>query len=239
MSLSWYYVYSQRYEALHHMLKDSIKDPRFNVVPLFVEQSEFNKTTYNNDNDHFLSGCFIKQEILLLILKKLPKDTYFIFSDADCVVTKETGLYEYFQSYMNRGVDMAYMWEGSSSNIGISILRANDKTIAFYESVLKKAKENPKLLDQDIVCSLFPEFTGVLGQFDKSVFCLSNYYKETEPKSDILMVQFLCGNSKDYRLNMMQKYMGAKIIGIPIETYIKMAINNGRTSNEIGAWVNV
>ena len=131
---------------------------------------------------------------------------------------------------------MAYMWEGSASNIGISLLRVNEKTIDFYETVLKKAKENPSLLDQDIICSLFSEFSGVLGQFDKSVFCLSNYYNETE-KSGIKMVQLLCSNSKDYKQNMMEKYMGAKAFGCPIEKYINMAIENGRTPEEIGVLI--
>ena len=235
MSLDWFYVYSQRYEALHNMLQDSIKDPRFNVKPLFVDQSEFSKTTYREGANHFLSGCFIKQEVVLHILKKLPLNTYFLFTDVDCVIRNESGLYDFFKGYMDKEIDMAYMWEGSSSsNIGISLLRVNEKTIAFYESVLKKGHENPTMVDQNIIVSLLPEFTGLVKQFDKSVLCLSNYYGETEPKSGILMVHILCTCTPDYRQNMMQKYMGTKAFGVPIETYIKKAIDNGRTPDELG-----
>ena len=235
MSLEWFYVYSQRYEALHHMLQDSIKDPRFNVKPLFVDQSEFTKTTYREGTTHFLAGCFIKQEVVLHILKKLPLNTYFLFTDVDCVITKEAGLYDFFKGYMDKEIDMAYMWEGSSSsNIGVSLLRVNEKTIAFYESVLKKSRENPTMVDQNIIVSLLPEFRGQVAHFDKSVLCLSNYYAETEPKSGILLVQVLCCCTPDYKQNMMQKYMGAKTLGVPIERYIQNAIDNGRTPDELG-----
>jgi hypothetical protein len=216
------------------MFKDSIKDPRFNVVPLFVDQSEFNKTTYDKNKSHFLSGCFIKQEIILHILKKLPINTYFLFTDVDFVVLKESGLYEFFQSYMNRGVDMAYMWEGEKCNVGFALLRANEATIAYFEAVVKKGRENSNLNDLDVMFPLFSEFPGSIEILDKKILCLSNYYNETEPKSHIAMVQILCGNSKDYRQNMMQKYMGVKAFGVPIEPYINMALENGRTPDELG-----
>lgn len=239
MSISWYYVYSQRYEALHHMFKDSIKDPRFNVTPLFVEQSEFNKTTYNIDKGHFLSGCFIKQEIILHILKKLPTNSYFLFTDVDFVIINEKGLYEFFQGYMDRGVDMAYMWEGDKCNVGFSLLKANEKTIAYFEAVVKKGRETSDLFDMEVMFPLFPEFrqTGTIEILDKSVICLSNYYNETE-KSGIKMLQVLCSNSKNYKVNMMEKYMNIKAFGVPIEKYITMAIQNGRTPDELGLILN-
>ena len=209
-TLNWYYVYSQRYEALHHMFKSRIHDSRFKIVPLFVDQSEFNKTTYLPGAGHFLSGCLIKQEVILRILKSLPKDTYFLFTDIDIVTLQENGLFEYFQSHIERNPDMVYMWENSdvlgadgytNYNIGISLLRANEKTIAFYEKVVEKGRNRKELADQELVCSLLPEFDGKMEQFDRSVLCLSNYFNETEPKSKILMVQVLCGNSKDYKEN--------------------------------------
>ena len=231
--LPWYYVYSQRYEALHHMFSNSIKDPRFNVVPLFVDQSEFSKVTYNNIGSHYLSGCFIKQEIILHILKKLPTNSYFLFTDVDFVILNEKGLYEYFQGYMDRGIDMMYMWEGDKCNVGFALLRANEKTIAYFESVIKIGRETSDLFDMEVMFPLFSEFPGTIEILDKSVICLSNFYNETE-KSGIKMVQLLCSNSKDYKKNMTEKYMTSKAFGIPIETYINMAIRNGRTTDELG-----
>lgn len=235
MTIPWYYVYSQRYEALHHMFKDSIKDERFNVVPLFVDQSEFNKVTYNNIGTHYLTGCFIKQEIILHILKKLPTNSYFLFTDVDFVILNEKGLYEFFQGYMDRGVDMAYMWEGDKCNVGFALLRANEKTIAYFNNVVNRGREASNLNDLEVMFPLFSEFrqTGAIEILDKSVICLSNYYSETE-KSGIKMVQLLCNNSKNYRENMMEKYMGAKAFNISIEKYINMAVYNGRTPDELG-----
>jgi len=225
------------------MFKDRINDTRFNIFPLFVDQSEFNKTTYIPGANHFLSGCLIKQEVILYILKSLPKDTYFLFTDIDIVILEQNGLFEYFQSHIQDNPDMVYMWENSdvvghngftNYNIGISLLRANDKTIAFYEKLIEKGKNQPDLLDQELVCSLLPEFDGKIDTFDRSVLCLSNYYNETEPKSNVRIVQVLCGNSTNYKVNMMQKYMGAKSFGVAIEGYIQEAINNGRTPDELG-----
>ena len=75
---------------------------------------------------------------------------------------------------------------------------------------------------------------SILYIYVLSVLCLSNYYDETEPKSNIRIVQVLCGNSTNYKVNMMQKYMGAKSFGVVIEGYIQEAINNGRTPDELG-----
>ena len=44
--------------------------------------------------------------------------------------------------------------------------------------------------------------------------------------------------NSNYKVNMMQKYMGAKSFGVPIETYITMAIQNGRTPDELGLILN-
>lgn len=244
--LNWYYVYSQRYEALHNMVKASITDPRFNVVPLFVDQSEFNKTTYAPGNTHFLSGCNIKQEVILEILKKAPTNSYFIFSDVDIAIIKQDTLFDYFQSHIESGVDLSYMWEHSDSvgsngytnyNIGISLIRANEKTIDFYTKVIEKGLTHPTMLDQNLVCSLLPEFQGKFEPFHKTVFCLSNFYPETEPKTNIMIVQLLCSNSSDYKRNMCEKYMGIKAAGIPIEKYLQEAIQNGRTPEELGVTV--
>jgi len=217
------------------MFKDSIKDERFNVTPLFVEQSEFNKVTYNGA--HYLTGCFIKQEIILHILKKLPKNSYFLFTDVDFVILNEKGLYEFLKGYMDREVDMAYMWEGDKCNVGFALLRANEKTIAYFESVVKIGCERNDLNDLEVMFPLFSEFTGTIKILDKSVICLSNYYNETE-KTGIKMVQLLCSNSKNYKLNMMEKYMGAKAFGVPVEKYISMAIQFGRTPDELGLITN-
>lgn len=234
MSLSWYYVYSQRYEALHHMLKDTVKDPQLNLVPLFVDQAEFNKTTYKEGTNHFFSGCFIKQEIILYILKKIPTGTYFLFTDVDMVILNNNGLYDFFKTYMDRGVDMVYMWEGSGCNVGFALLKACPETIAYFESVVEKAATSQDLYDMEIMLPLFANFPGKIELFDKKVICLSNYFNETEPKSGIKVVQILCSNSKDYRRNMYEKYCGAKAFGLPIEKYITMALENGRTRDEIG-----
>ena len=238
MSLDWYYVYSQRYEALHYALKDSIKDSRFNVKPLFIDQSEFNKVTYNGVGTHFLSGCYIKQEILLKILKTVPLGTYFIFTDADCAVLNNTGLYEFFQMYMNNDIDMVFASEGKTCNIGISLIRASEKTIAFFETVLNRTKEDPTILDQDLINSLFPEFPELsIAHFDSSIIGLSIYYGPRYHRDTLKLVQFLCTNTQDYRINMNDKYKSMEALGVSVNTYIIQALQNGRSPDELAVTI--
>jgi hypothetical protein len=242
--LPWFYVYSERYEAMHYMLHSHIyKDPDFRVHPIKVDQSEFAKTTYLESNTHFLAGCFIKQATILQILKQLPTDSYFIFTDVDILVFNTNGLREMFQSYMDKGCDMVYSWENSDQdipiknyNIGISLIRVNEKTIKFFERFMEKSRTSVNTLDQNLLCSLLPEFPGTLGVFDKHVVTMSNFLNDLETTSKIKILQTLCSNHKDYHLNMQEKYMCMQNLGAPIQQCIELALQNGRSLDELGLY---
>ncbi len=239
--IRWFYAYSQRYEALHYMFKDMIKDPRIAVTPLFVDQSEFSKTTYQEGTHHFFCGCFIKQEMMLYAMKKLPIGSYFLFTDVDLVVLNQHKLYDFFQDYIQRKVDMVYMYEGQNSdipymncNVGFALIRVSEITIAYFEEVLRQAKTSVDKFDMEIMQPLFRTFPGTIETFDRTKIVLSNHFMDIAEKQEVLVVQLLCGNNKDYHINMMQKYSGAKAFGVQIETYLEAALRNGRTPDEIG-----
>lgn len=239
--LRWFYAYSPRYEALHHMLKDTIQDSRIALTPLFVDQSEFSKTTYQDGTHHFFCGCFIKQEMILHILKKMPTGSYFLFTDVDLVVLNQHKLYDFFQTYISRQVDMVYMHEGQNAdipymncNVGFALLRVSEKTIAYFEEVMRQARESVDKFDMEIMQPLFRTFPGTIETFDPEKIVLSNQVHAVPNKNEMLVVQLLCGNNKDYKMNMMQKYMGAKAFSVPIEKYLETALRNGRTPDEIG-----
>jgi hypothetical protein len=240
MSIPWYYVYSQRYEALHHMMTKTVTDKAFTLKPLFVEQSEFNKTIYKEGTSHFLTGCFIRQDLMLRILKESPLGSYFLFTDCDIVVLNQNGLFDFFKEYMDRNVDMVYMWENTGKegvrncNVGFALIRVTHETIAYFESVMRNAANCVDKTDLEIMDPLFSEFPGTIELFDRKVICLSNYFGETEPKSEIKIVQVLCSNTKDYRVNMREKYYGIQMFGLPIEEYLQMALMQGRTMDELG-----
>lgn len=241
LKIPWHYVYSQRYEALHHMFKDQLTASKhFEAKPFFVDQAEFNKTNYRQGMGHFLCGCTIKQEVVLNLLKEAAPYSYLVFSDVDFVILKEEGLFEYFQTFMDRGVDMVFMWEGCSNknpiknvNIGFSILRASPRVIQYFEDVIAGATDS-SATDTNYMVDKFDTFPGTIEIADKTRICLSNYYAETEPKGNIHAVQLLCGNHKDYKMNMNDKYGGAKAFGVPIEKYLYAAIQNGRTLSDLG-----
>lgn len=238
MKIPWYYVWSQRYAALHYALEDAInKSDHFQAKGVFVDQSEFNKTTYREGFGHFMCGCFIKHENLLKILKEVPLYSYIIFSDVDNVLLNHKGLFEYFETIMDRGVDMVYMWEKAdprkSVNIGFSLLRASPKVIQFYENVMKNSINSFKA-DGDLVDELLHDFPGSLETFDPHYCILSNYIEETQPKTNIKVIQVLCSNDSNFSINMLQKYKGAKYLGIPIEKYIMKAIESGIHPDVLG-----
>jgi len=239
-TIPWYYVYSQRYDALHRMFQDSIKDNRFTVKPYFVDQSEFAKTTYQNVSHHYLCGCMIKWEVARAILHRTEPNTYILFTDVDFVMLNQTGLYEYLESVMERKVDICFMWEGKgkedprrNSNLGFCLVRATPEVLAYFDTVLANATD-PELCDMDYFYNYYHTFHGTIETADRTRLCLSNYFAETEPKSDIHMVQLLCNNHKDYRLNMQEKYYGAKAFGIPIEMYINQSLQSGISMEELG-----
>jgi hypothetical protein len=68
------------------------------------------------------------------------------------------------------------------------------------------------------------------------VICLSNYINEIEPTSQIKIIQVLCGNHKDYHLNMQEKYMSMQRLGAPIQECIELALQNGRSLDELGLY---
>lgn len=240
--IPWFYVYSQRYEAMHYMLHSHIyKDPKFHVHPIKIDQSEFSKTTYLESNTHFLAGCFIKQQVILQILKKLPTDSYFIFTDVDILIIRPDGLLEFFQSYMDKEYDMVYSWENSDHdepvknyNIGVSLIRVNERTIKFYEEFIEKSRTTVNTLDQNLLCSMLPEFPGTFGVFDKNIVTMSNFLNDLNTTANIKIIQVLCGNHKDYHLNMQEKYMSLQHLGAPIQECIKLALQNGRSLDELG-----
>jgi hypothetical protein len=242
--LPWFYVYSERYEAMHYMLHSHIyMNPDFDVRPIKVDQSEFAKTTYLESNTHFLAGCFIKQAMILQILKQLPTDSYFIFSDVDILVVNSNGLLEMFQEYMDKNYDMVYCWENSDQdvpiknyNIGVSLIKVTEKTIKFFENFMEKSRTTVNILDQNLLCSMLPEFSGSIGVFDKNVVIMSNFLNDLETTTNIKIIQVLCGNNRDYHLNMQEKYMSMQRLGAPIQECIELALQNGRSLDELGLY---
>jgi len=223
------------------MFQDSSKDSRFVVKPYFIDQSEFAKTTYREGSTHYLCGCNIKWEVAKAILERTEPNTYILFTDVDLVMLKEEGLYEYLETVMKRNVDMAFMWEKKEkydspikqSNLGFALLRANPEVIDYFRRVNTNATD-PNECDVDYLFRYFDSFPGTIEVLDRTRLCLSNYFAETEPKTNIHMMQLLCNNHKDYRLNMKEKYYGAKMCGIPIETYINQSLQSGISMEELG-----
>jgi hypothetical protein len=159
----------------------------------------------------------------------------------DILVIRREGLHEFFQSYMDKEYDMVYCWENSDHggpvknyNIGVSLIRVNERTIKFYEEFVEKSHTTVNTLDQNLLCSMLPEFPGKLGVFDKNIVTMSNFLNDLETTSNIKIIQVLCGNHKDYHLNMQEKYMCMRELGAPIQECIMLALQNGRSLDELG-----
>jgi hypothetical protein len=242
--LPWYYVYSPRYTAFHYMMQDCIRDSRFELRPIFVEQSVFKKA-YNPAAGHFMCGCYIKLEKILELLKTLPLYSYFLLTDNDVIVIKNEGLFEYLQVFMDKGVDMAFMRERVGEfqvNVGFQLFKVCPRVIRFFEEVIEitrssNTSETDKMDEQSIVVSLLPKFPGTIEIFDNTRIVLSNMFNETNPKENINAVHLLCGNHKDFRMNMYEKYMGIKALGAPVEQYIRRAIQDGIHPDELGVTI--
>jgi hypothetical protein len=240
MALPWFYTVSPRYEVFHHVLQHTINRELFELKPLFVPQSIFDAVTYREGSHHYLCGCFIKQQQINELLQGLPENSYFLFTDVDYLITNNHILNEALQSLMKKEVDMAFQYEDHHNvipfcniNVGFALIRVNQRVKDFFGDVCRRAATESTKNDLEIMVDVLKDYKGPVEVVDSTTICMP-YSVNPANLSKIAMIPILCSNSKDYRVNMKQKYITLKQYGIPIEEFIQLTIANGRTPEELG-----
>jgi hypothetical protein len=185
--MDWLYVWSPRYRFFHEFVQSCVKDiSGFHVKPIFAEQSLF--TPLVEESKHFLTGIPIKIYVIVNYIKKNLGKVFF-FTDVDLIILPEFS-YETLVPYLKN--DITCMYEEYTDvpyNIGCLLIQCNDKTLAFFERVLQRIR-NEKLLDQDAFQQELSSFQGIFDTFSKNEFVQSNMINDVT--SDYKIIQCLC-----------------------------------------------
>ena len=171
--MDWLYVWSPRYRFFHEFLFSRIQDlSGFHIRPIFAEQNLFQR---RNPTLHFFAGNPIKMYIIANYIKRNLGKTFF-FTDVDLVVFPTFSRQD-LDAYLEN--DITCMKE-QPFNIGCLLIRCNQKTLSFFEGILKRMRNRKtKLLDQDAFLEELTTFEGKLGIFSETEYLQSNMVSET------------------------------------------------------------
>lgn len=214
-SVPWYYMWSENYRFFYEMMKDSVKEPNFQMCPIEIPQSQFDSELYQTEGKHFWHGSLIKVNTILDCLKKAKEEgkPYILFTDIDIIV--KPGVYADLEPYMKEGVDMVFLKEGSTVNIGFMLFRVCEEVVNFWKEVSVKMVEKHEI-DQLYVNQMLPSYSGKYAIFNDKAFTLSNMWDGT---TEYKVLQLLCSClGKEY--NMAEKIFNAAQ-HIDVQPYMK------------------
>jgi hypothetical protein len=166
------YFYSPLYKYYDLHLKKFLSN-YFNIESYLIDDLKA-------QNQHtFLNGVSIKIEIIIERIKE-NLNSFIIFTDATLFVNSKNAhlLNDFFDSYKKYDITFADNNVDDTKdryNIGIMLINCNDKTLLFFENVLKDLKIN-RGWDQRIVNNHLKFDTHLsIGIFDnKKIWC--EYY---------------------------------------------------------------
>jgi hypothetical protein len=188
MQIPWYYMWSENYRFFHEIVKDSMKEPEFELRPIEIAQSCFDKELYKVEGKHHWEGSFIKIDLLIDRLKEAieQSEPYILFTDVDLVV--KPGVYQGLKTYIDDGYEMVFLKEGEQLNIGFILLRTSQHVIDFWKGI-RKMMEEKEGHDQAYVNQAIHAFTGKYTTFDDQIFTCSNTWNCT---TEFAIMQVLC-----------------------------------------------
>ena len=228
--LPYYFLWSDNYKIFADILKNCIAlhSNLFEVRDDYIPQEIFDKHLNHEKGAHFLQGCYLKVKKIKTLLETLPEHSYFIFSDADILVTPNPILKDLLELYMKSNVDLVFMRETRNNpfnNVGFGLYKVCQENRDLMSTVWQMAIETPEGLDGSLTNEALASYKGVYVQFPTEYVMTScthiDYEKITNvcnlTKRTLCVFQALCdiGNSKDQMI--FQKLSQFKSLGYPIE----------------------
>ena len=227
MKIPYYFIWSDKYKLLADILKVGIQS----YSNIFEDKSEYYPQhifdqTMNKAPGHFLCGCNIKLVRTLELLKTLPENSYFMFSDADIIVFPQRGLDKIIEDNINNGIDIVFMRESPGrdcSNIGFSLIKVCDANRKLFEESLRLMEAEPTGLDQYFVNEALKTYTGKHDYFPSETIGTSStliYYQNNEPQNfnrimyNIVVFQALCNPENGTDSAIIQKLKQYEMFGI-------------------------
>jgi hypothetical protein len=207
MSIPWYYVWSPKYEAFHHILMSSLDGyPGFQMNPCFCPQSMFDRKV--KEGQHFFAGNPIKFKVILEELKLLEEGTPFILSDADVLVKNAEKFYNICGQMIEKNT-ITGMFETQGDfkfvNMGLLLCRNTGKVRDYFKFLADTIEKNG-IQDQILLNETIQEWVPDYGLFPLEYAIQSNMRELIH--NDFGIIQFLC-SSNNYEKNAFEKLLSA------------------------------
>jgi len=151
--MKWYFFYTPNYQFYKNKINQKLENTKFEAKG--IEIPKINMSSLNDHTHHFVNVP-LKIELLINAIKE-NKDNVIVFTDATIYIgDKQDEMHSYFLEKMSNGEDMLFPKEHDSGlNIGVILLRCNDRVLKFWEDCLEymheKIKQGENVHDQGLV----------------------------------------------------------------------------------------
>jgi hypothetical protein len=223
MPIPYVFIWTPKYEIFADVLKKGIKIyPELEDKSIFIPQ-EFFDAHSNKAPGHLMTGCSLKLLTAYEMLKTLPEDSYFIFSDADIILFPGKPLMELLNVYIRLGADCVFMRETMSMefyNVGFSLLRVNQINRDLFLRALKKYESEPNGLDGSFINDCLKDYAGTCFYFPPELVATTSSVIDMDKKkasqytmrTKIIVFQALCDAHKSSEQMIKQKLEQYKIL---------------------------
>jgi hypothetical protein len=225
MKIPYIFIYTPKYQLFADILKKGINSySELEDKSIFLPQ-EFFDANSNKSPGHLMTGCTLKLRTTYEMLKTLPENSYFIFSDADVILFPEKPFIDLLKVYMNLNADIAFMRETISMefyNVGFSLIKVNDVNRDLFLRAIKKYETEPNGLDGSFINECLKDYTGSCFYFPPELVtttctCIDmdkNKMRMGLMRSKIIVFQALCDADKSSEVMIKQKLEQYAILGI-------------------------
>ena len=205
--MKWFYIWSEKYVDFHKYLETAVLQNGFEVCPIYINQQRFDKELNMENPIHMWTGCNIKLEVIVDILKnRVEDDEMFVMTDVDIFLRPGSDLNNCMEMYSSfPEINMVFSPEKDNIQIGSMLIRKNKDVMTFWETVLRKCIADPTLLDQDVINTELKVFHGEWKIF--SSYEVVNCLNLTEANKKIYRIFNLMASAvhKDFESNFTHK----------------------------------
>lgn len=181
------------YSPLYNFYKNHIN----NTLGSFfdVEGIEINDLNNDKGGHTFFNGVSVKIELIISKIKE-NLNNFIIFSDATIFINKNnvSTLSDFFDIYKVN--DLCFLPERENYyNIGIILIKCNDKTLSFFNNVLDDLRMN-KGWDQDVINKHLQYNNNlIVNNFDSSKILIGWEFNNTYRDTYLIYKSFIHHNS--------------------------------------------
>jgi len=164
------------YSPLYNYYKDHIinnLNDIFDIEPILINDLSKNENAWHT----FCGGVSIKIELIIQKIKENMGENI-IFSDATIFINKKNKneISDFFKNYINYDISFACnRGYGANYNIGIILMKCNEKLLEFFNTVLIELITN-KSWDQSVVNNLIEKTDLSIGCFDNTKICCGDNF---------------------------------------------------------------